>query len=201
MNKLADKQTVEKVIAALKERNITGFFVETGEEAKKKALELIPQNAEVLTMTSVTLDTIGLSKEINESGNYNAVRPKLNAMDRATQGTEMQKLGSAPDWSVGSVHAVSEEGNVVIASNSGSQLPGYVYGSAHVIWIVSTKKIVPTLDDATKRVYEHVLPLESERARKAYGVDGSYVSKLLIYNKEVNPQRVSLIFVNEDLGY
>ncbi len=201
LDTLANKEIVEKTIQALKENNITGFFVETGEEAKQKVLELIPKHAEVMTMTSVTTDAIGLADVINKSGDYNAVIPKLYSLNRETQGLEMQKLGAAPEWAVGSVHAVTQEGHVVIASNTGSQLPGYAYGSQHVVWIVGTQKIVENLDGAMKRIYDYVLPLESDRAHKAYGVDGSNVSKMLIVNKEVNPQRITLIFVNEKLGF
>lgn len=200
-NMLATEETVQKTIESLKSRNIEGLFVQNGEEAKKKVFELIPQGAEVMTNTSVTLDTLGISQEINESGKYNAVKPKLFSMDRKTQGLEMNKLGAAPEWAIGSVHAVTQEGNVIIASNSGSQLPGYAYGSAHVIWVVGTHKIVPDLDAGFKRIYEHSLRLESERAKKAYGVDGSNVSKMLVINQENVQQRITLIFVNEVLGY
>jgi hypothetical protein len=202
MDKKADNKTVEKTIEALKSRNINAIFVETAEEAKKKVLEIIPKGAEVMTMTSVTLSSLGLPEIINESGDYDAVKPKLNKLDRKTQSLEMQKLGAAPEWSIGSVHAVTEEGNVVIASNTGSQLPGYVYGSQHVIWVVGTQKIVKDLDTAMKRIYEYILPLESVRLNKQYNITiGSNVSKIAIVNKEVNPQRVTLIFVDEVLGF
>ena len=203
-DKLADQATVDKTIESLKANNITALSVQTGEEAKKKVLELIPQGAEVMTMTSVTLQTIGVTQEINESGNYDGVHTKLAKMDRATQGGEMQKLGAAAEYAVGSVHAVTEEGHVFVASNSGSQLPGYSYASAHVIWVVSTKKIVKNNDEALKRIYDHCVPLESVRARKAYGLPddwNTFVSKLLIFNKEPAQGRITLIFVNEDLGY
>lgn len=200
-NQLADQQSINKTIQALKANGIEALFVESGEEAKKKVLEMIPQGAEVMNMTSVTLDTIGLPKEINESGKYNAVRTKLMTMDRATQGLEMQKMGAAPQWTVGSVHAVTEDGHALIASQSGSQLPAYVYGAAHVIWVVGAQKIVKNTDEGMKRIYEYVLPLESDRARKAYGVPGSNVSKVLIVNKEIQPGRLTLILVNEVLGF
>jgi hypothetical protein len=202
MDKKATKQTVEKTIEALKARNINALFVETGKEAKEKVLELIPKGTEVMTMTSVTLSTLGIPEEINESGNYDAVKPKLLKMDRTTQSREMQKIGAAPEWSVGSVHAVTEEGNVVIASNTGSQLPGYLYGSQHVIWVVGTQKIVKDLDTAMKRIYDYILPLESVRLNKQYNTTmGSNVSKIAIINKEFTPERVTLIFVNEVLGF
>src|SRR6266513_1336544 len=107
-NTLANEKSIKKTTDALKNSGIEAIVVEIGEDAKKKVLDLLPKNAEVMQMTSVTLDTIGVSKEINESGKYDSVRNKLNKLDRTTQGKEMQKLGSAPEWAVGSVHAVTE---------------------------------------------------------------------------------------------
>ncbi len=199
-NTVANTATIEKTAAALKEHGIDVIVVENNEEAKKKALELVPQKAEVMTMTSETLRETGLEQEINNSGNYDTIKAKLALMDRTTQNSQMQKLGAAADYSIGSVHAVTEDGKVVIASNSGSQLPGYAYGSSHVIWVVGAQKIVKNLDEGIKRIYEYVLPLESERAHKAYGVDGSFVSKLLIFNKE-RPGRITMILVKQPLGF
>lgn len=201
---LASEESLNKTITALKNASIESIVVETGAEAKKKVTELLPKNAEVMQMTSVTLDTIGVSEEINESGKYDSVRNKLFKLDRNTQGRQMQQLGTAPEWTVGSVHAVTEDGKVLIASNTGSQLSAYVYGSAHVIWVVGTQKIVKNLDEGMKRVYDYVLPLETKRARKAYNQPDTFhsnVSKLLIVNKEVVPQRITIIFVKEKLGF
>ena len=200
-NQLADRAAIDQTIAHLKNNGINALVVETGEDAKRNVLELIPEGAEVMNMTSVTLEATGIAKEILESGRYSAVRHQLNGMDRKTQGLEMNKLGAAPEWTVGSVHAVTWDGHVLIASNTGSQLPAYAYGSAHVIWVVGVQKIVKDFDAALKRIYEYVLPLEAERAHKAYGVPGSNVSKLLVINKEVNPSRLTLILVNEVLGF
>lgn len=199
--KLAEEQVLNKTIEALKLNGINSVVVENGEEAKEKVLEMIPAGAEVMNMTSVTADSIGLTEEILNSGKYDAVKNKLMKMDRKTQGLEMQRLGAAPEWAVGSVHAVTEDGKVVIGSNSGSQLPGYANGASHVVWIVGSQKIVKNLDEGIKRVYDYVLPLESERARVAYGVDGSFVSKMLIINRENTKDRITVIFVKEALGY
>lgn len=199
--KLPNKQTVKKTMEALKANNIEPYFFDNIAEAKKKILEILPEKAEVMNMTSVTLDEIGISKEILESDRYNAIRKKLMSMDRKTQGREMQKLGAAPDWAIGSVHGVTEKGEVLIASNTGSQLPAYSYGAGHVIWIVGTQKIVKNIDDGIKRIYEHSLTLESERAKKAYGIPGSAVNKILIVNKEGIQGRITLIFINEKLGF
>ncbi len=198
---LADEARIKKTVEALAHNGIQALVVENGAEAKKKVLELLPAGAEVMNMTSVTLETIGLAKEINESGNFVSVRKQLMAMDRNSQALEMRRLGAAHQYAVGSVHAVTEDGKVLIASNTGSQLGSYAYGASQVIWVVGTQKIVGNLDEATRRVYEYVLPLESERAREAYGVPGSFVSKLLIFNKEIQPKRVTIILVKEVLGF
>lgn len=199
-DQLASDETIEKTITALQTNGIDAYVVETGAEAKKKILSLLPASAEVMTMSSVTLETIGLVQEINGSVKYDAVKPKLSAMDRKTEGREMRKLGAAPDWAIGSVHAVTEDGHLVIASNTGSQLPAFVYGSGHVVWVVGTQKIVRSVDEGMKRIYEYVMPLEDKHMHTLYGV-GTAVNKLLIINKEFMPNRATVIFVKEKLGY
>ena len=200
-DKLPKKEVIERVAKALTDNGISAEIVQTREEARKKILQIIPKNAEVMVMTSMTLDDCGISREIGESGYYNPVRKKLMGMDRIKDNREMQKIGAAPEWVIGSVHAVTEEGHVLIASNTGSQLPAYVYGADNVIWVVGAQKIVKNTNKGIKRIYEHSLPLESERAKKAYGVPGSAVNKLLIFNKEIKSGRVRMIIVNEVLGF
>ncbi len=192
---LADDKTIERTASALRENGIDVIVVENGSKAKEKLMELIEENSEIMNMTSVTLDTISASKEILES--ENSVRNKLNKMDNKQ---EKQKLGAAPELATGSVHAVTEDGKVLVASATGSQLPAYAYGSAHVIWVVGAQKIVKNLEEGMKRLYEYSLPLEDERARKVYGV-GSSVNKILIINKEAAPGRITMIIVKEKLGF
>jgi hypothetical protein len=200
-SKIAGQEVIGKASEALAANGFNVVVVETGEQAKQEVLNLIPKNAEVMTMTSVTLESIGIAKAINDSGDYDSVRLKLNTMNRETQGRDMQKLGAAPTYTIGSVHAITQDGKVLIASNTGSQLPAYAYGAGKVIWVVGAQKIVKNLDDAMRRIYEYVLPLESERAKKAYGAPGSFVSKLLIVNKEVTKDRITIVIVKEPLGF
>jgi len=199
--KVPSDQVIEQTAQALEANNFETIIVNSREEAKDKVLSLVPKGAEIFTGTSVTLDTLGITKELNESGNYDAVKPKLMKMDRETQNRQMQRLGAAPEYTFGSVHAVTEDGHVLIASNSGSQLPGYAYGADHVVWVVGAQKIVKDTQEGIKRIYEYVLPLESERAHKAYGVERSFVSKLLIYNREPKPNRVTIIIIKERIGF
>lgn len=200
-DKLASQHSIQNTIKALEQNGIEITVVNSGKEAKRLVLELIPEGSEIMTMTSVTLDTIGLSEEINKAdGKFKPVRDKLYAMDRNTQAQEMNRLGAAPEFAVGSVHAITEDGYVLIASATGSQLPAYVYGAQKVIWVVGSQKIVKNTDEGLKRIYDFVFSLENERAQKAYGM-GSGVNKVLIVNKEITPGRITLILVKEKLGF
>lgn len=197
----ADEKTIQKTIESLKNNGINALSVENQEEARKKIEEIIPRGSEVMSMTSVTLDESGIAKMINELGNYISVRNKIYSSDKKIDAKETKKLGAAADWAIGSVHAVTENGEIMIASNTGSQLPAYAYAAGRVVWVVGTHKIVKNIEEGFKRIYERSLPLESERAKKAYGVSGSAVNKILIINKEISEGRITLIFVNEVLGF
>src|SRR3989344_777264 len=199
-DKLASQDEIDKTILALKANGMEAVMVASGVDAKAKIIEMIPAGASIMNMTSVTLDTISASKELNESGNYDPVRAKLANKDITPD--HKRELGAAPEWTIGSVHALTQDGKLIIASNTGSQLPAYAYGAAHVIFVISAQKIAKDLDEGMKRLYEHVLPLESERANKAYNItSGSFISKLLIINREIQPGRITVIIVNEKLGF
>jgi L-lactate utilization protein LutC len=197
---LASDAQIERTMQALEGNNIHTIVAGNGAEARTALFKLIPAHAEVFSSSSTTLNTLGIPVEIDTSGRYDSVRAKLALMDRKTQSREMDKLGATPEYILGSVHAVTETGRVIIVSKTGSQLAGYVAGAAHVIWVVGTQKIVPTLEDGLKRVEEYTLPRESARAFKAYGI-GSSIDKLLIVNKEFMPGRTTMILVKENLGF
>ncbi len=199
-NTIPSDEIIEKTAVALKANGIETFVVATGEEAKQKLLDMLPEKAAVMNMTSVTMDTIGVTDAILNSGKYQPARTKL--MDEKTESREKRALGATSDWATGSVHAVTQDGKLIIASYTGSQLPAEAYGSPHVVFIAGAQKIVTDLGEGMKRIYEYVLPLESERANKAYNMtSGSFVSKVLIINSELNPDRIKIILVKEILGF
>ncbi len=198
--KQANDEKIARTSKALEANGIQTLIAEDGAEAKRLFLELIPEGSEVFLGSSVTLETLGIKDEIDSSGNYDALRPKMFAMDRATQGREIRKLGGAPDYAAGSVQAVTEDGHVLIASNSGSQLGPYASGAGKVIWVVGAQKIVKDLNEGIRRIQEYVVPLEEEHMRQLYNV-GTNVSKVLIVNKEIRPNRITMIIVKEELGY
>ena len=180
-----------------------GFTVETLDgvaTARTRIRALIPEGASVFTGASETLRLSGIEADINASGRYDAIRPRVLAMDRATEADAIRRLLASPDVAVGSVHAVTETGSLVIASGSGSQLPGYAGGAARAIWVVGAQKIVPDLETALRRVEEHCLPLESARTQAAYG-SPSAINRLLVLNAELQPGRGVVLLLREAIGF
>src|SRR5215211_9057444 len=198
--KLASDEQIERVVKALEANGIHALIAESAEEAKRIFFELIPEGAEIFLGASVTLETLGIKDEIDQSGRYDALRPKMFAMDRATQGREIRKLVGAPDYAAGSVHAVTEAGQVLIASNTGSQLGPYASGAGKVIWVVGAQKLVKDLEEGMKRIEEYCVPFEDVHMQQLYNMHTN-LSKLLIVNKEVRPDRITMIIVKEQLGF
>ncbi|GAA3227604.1 LUD domain-containing protein [Actinocorallia longicatena] len=196
----ASEQSLERTALALK---AGGFAVEILDDvaaARARVRELIPAGAAVFSSASETLRLSGIEDDISSSGRYDAVRPRVVAMDRATRADEIRRLTSCPDVVIGSVAAVTETGSLVAASGSGSQLPAYSGGAARAIWLVGAQKIVPDLATALRRVEEHALPLENARALAVYGVP-SAVNRLLVLNAEPRPGRATVLLLREPAGF
>jgi acyl-CoA hydrolase len=197
---VVDAETLERTAAALRERGLEAQIAESGAAARSAVTDLIPATAGVLTAASQTLQEIGLSEEINESGRFNSLRRELAKLDFQTQRDQMRRLGGTPDYVVGSVQAITEDGIVVCASATGSQLAPYAYGAGRVIWVVGAQKIVPDLPAAFRRIREHCYPLEDARAQRAYGQPSS-VSKALVIEAERVPGRTTVLLIPEVLGF
>ena len=197
--KLASEAQIQKMTKALEANGIKVLIAETGEEAKNMVLGLVPQGAEVYSNMSKTLDTLGLSAEFDKSGRYNAVRPRVLALDRKTQADEIRKLRTIPDYIVGSVHAITEAGEVLTASGTGSQISSYTYGAGKVVWVVGTQKIVSDLNEGFRRIKEYSHPLEDARMQEAYGVNSS-LNKILVLSRDM-PGRITIVLVKEELGF
>jgi hypothetical protein len=195
--KLANDEKIERTSKALEANGIHTLIAENGAEAKRLFFELVPEGAEVFLGASVTLEQTGITNEVDKSGRFDALRPKMFAMNRETQGREIRKMISAPDYAAGSVHAVTEDGHVLIASNTGSQLGPYASGAGKIIWVVGAQKIVKDLNEGFRRL---VLPLEEAHMQELYKV-GTAISKVLIFNREIRPNRITMIIVKEELGF
>jgi hypothetical protein len=198
--RLATSEQIKRTANALEANNIHAIVAENGVEAKRLFFELVPDGAEVFLGASVTLEKLGIRDEVDKSGKFDALRPRMFSMNRETQGREIRKLGGAPDYAAGSVQAVSEDGHVLIASNTGSQLGPYATGAGKVIWVVGAQKIVKDLNEGLRRIQEYCYPREDEHMRQLYKVSTS-VSKVLIVNREFRPGRITMIIVKEELGF
>lgn len=197
------KEIVEKTKNTLTENGIETIVVENGALALEKIKELIPQGVSVMNGSSTTLNQIGFVEYLKEGKHgWNNLHATILAEQDPEKQALLRKQSVLSDFYLGSVHGLTEDGEFVIGSNSGSQLPHIVFTSQHLIFVVSTNKIVPTLADALKRLEEYSLPLEDARA-KSIGWGGSQISKIVIWKKENQKmgRTVKMILINEPLGY
>jgi len=197
---VADEASVKRTVAALEANGITVLRAPDSAAAKRIVLDLIPDTSHVHHGASQTLDVLGITDEIDKSGRYDALRPRIWGMDRKTEGDEIRRLGAAPDVMLGSVHAVTETGSLLAASMSGSQLGPYVSGAGRVILVVGTQKIVTDIEEGLLRINEYAWRLEDARAQAAYGIR-SAVNKVVIINREITKGRITVVLVDEVLGF
>jgi L-lactate utilization protein LutC len=197
---VADDARVKRTAAALEANGVSVLRAADAAEAKRIVLDLIPDGSQVYQGASQSLDESGITDQIEKSDRYEPIRPRIWSMDRQTQADDIRRLTSAPDVMLGSVHAVTETGSLVTASASGSQLGPYAIGAGRVILVVGTQKIVSDLEEGFRRIDEYVFPLEDARAQAAYGVH-SGVNKVLIINREYTPGRITVVLVDEVLGF
>ncbi|HXI46064.1 MAG TPA: LUD domain-containing protein [Candidatus Acidoferrales bacterium] len=190
---------IDRVAEALRAHNIEVIVVDTAAEAREAVLGMVPLGAEIHSGKSKTIEDLGLFVDFMESGRYDAIRPKLYAMDRATQGREMRKLGAAPDYELGSVAAVTLDGALVTASATGNQIAAYAGGAGKVILVVGSQKIVANLDEAFARIHGVVFPWENARVNEKMGVD-TKLEKVLIHYGEWVTGRTTVVLVREPIG-
>jgi len=190
---------IERVAAALRSHNIDTIVVDSADEARKVVLEMIPVGAEVHSGKSKTLEDVGLFAELIDSGRYDALRPRYFAMDRKTQAREIRKLIAAPDYMLGSVAAVTEDGTLVAVSATGSQLGAYAAGAGRLILVVGSQKIVADLAAAMLRIKDVVFPYENAQVRERLGVD-TVLEKVLVMYGEWQPGRTTVVLVREPVG-
>jgi L-lactate utilization protein LutC len=196
---MPDEQTLTETVTALEEHGFSVEVVDNLDAARRAVLARIPAGSSVMTNTSVTLDEAGITAAINGNGTYDSARDKMMALDFATQAQQMKAISGQPDFALGSAHAITRDGTLVIASASGSQFAALAWGAASVILVIGAQKLVPTLQDAHERIYQHSLILEDARAQAAYGQHSS-VGKVLEIHQEM-PGRIHIVLVRQPVGY
>jgi hypothetical protein len=197
---VADDARVRRTAAALEANGMSVLRAADAAEARRIVLDLIPEGSQVYHGASQTLEVSGITEALERSGRYEPLRPRIWSMDRQTQADEIRRLSASPDVMLGSVHAVTETGALLAASMSGSQLGPYAAGAGRVILVVGTQKIVSDLEEGLRRIEEYAFPLEDARAQAAYGIH-SAVNKVLVINREITLGRVTVVLVDEALGF
>ena len=197
---LAAEARVRRTAAALAANGFSVLRATDATEAKEVVVRLIPVGSQVHHGASQSLEASGIIDAIEKSGRFDPVRPRIGALDRQTEADQIRRLSAAPGVMLGSVHAVTETGSLLAASMGGSQLGPYVSGAGRVILVVGTQKIVSDLEDGLRRINEYAFPLEDARAQAAYGIH-SAVNKVVIINREIVPERITVVLVDEVLGF
>ena len=196
---LPDDETLDATVVALEEHGFSVEVVDGLDAAREAVLARIPDGSSVMTNTSVTLEETGIADAINDGGKYESARNRMLGLDYQTQLPEMKVIAGQADYALGSVHGVTRDGALVIASASGSQLASYVWGAANVIFVVGAQKLVPSPEAARERIYEHSLKLEDARAYAAYG-QNSVVGKILEIHQE-SPGRIHVVLIRQLVGF
>jgi hypothetical protein len=197
---VADDARVTRTAAALEANGIRVLRAADAAEAKRIVLGLLSDGSQVHHGASQSLEVSGIIDEIERSPRYDPVGPRIRSLDRNTQADEIRRLSAAPEVMLGSVHAVTETGALLAASMGGSQLGPYASGAGRVILVVGTQKIVSDLEEGLRRINDYSFPLEDARAQAAYGIH-SAVNKVLMINREIIPERITVVLVDEVLGF
>ena len=190
---------LEALAGRLRERNFEVVIVNDRDEASAEVFKRIPEGASIHSGKSKTLEDAGIFQELMENEQYDFIRRKTMKMDRRTQMAEIQKMGATPDIMINSANAVTEAGQIVVTSASGSQLGPIASGAGKVILVIGSQKIVPDLATAFRRIEEHVFPYEDARLREQLGV-GTKIARTLIVDRDFAPGRTTVILVREPIG-
>lgn len=201
--KLASPESVQRTIQALTERRFTPVLLETGRDALAYIQSQIPDGASVMNGSSVTLEEIGFVEYLKSGTHtWNNLHEAVLKEEDKKKRDDLRKHAVVSDYYLGSVHALSETGEMVIASNTGSQLPHLVYTSPNLMLVVGIQKIVPDLAAAVKRLEEHVIPLEDEHMKKLYGSGTQHNKTLILHGESTMMKRsATVILVKEKLGF
>lgn len=201
-SKIASKETIDKVISAFNDRNIKGTFVNTKKEALETIFNIIPKDSEIATASSESLREIGFLDVLKQKKhNWKNVKDNLFAEVDHLKREELRRESILADYNIQSCHAITENGQLVIASGMGNQISAIAYASKNIVFVVGAQKIVKNLDEAFERIHNYILPLENERMKKIGFKKGTTLGKILIFEKEIREREVHVIIVNENIGF
>ena len=197
---LNDEAAIQRTIGALKARNMDALIVDSGSDALSVLKEMLPEGAEIYNNTSETLDDIGFSDYAAHNPRFHNFHDDLVSESDPQKQRDIRRSSSLADYFIGSVQAIAESGEVVVASGSGSQIPAYAFNATHVIWVVGVQKICPTLDEAIARVRGYTVE-RHDAWLVDQGRNPAPIGKLMICEREGVPGRITVILIRQSLGW
>ena len=202
---LAPNESITKTVTALKANNFEPEVVATGADALARIKELIPKSASVMNGASKTLEEIGFVDYLKTGAHgWNNLHTGITKETDPEKQAVLRKQSVLSDFYLGSAHAITEQGEILVASATGSQLPHLVFTSPNLILVVSTKKITSDLMTAFDRLKTHIIPLEDLHMKEIYGPEsGTLYAKSLVLHKEhpMMQRHVHVLLVEENLGF
>ena len=198
--RLADETAIQRAVESLTARNMEAIVVENRDKALEALKDLVPPGSEVYSSTSETLDAIGFTEFLHGNPSYKNLHDQIEVEPDPAKQREMRRLASVADYYVGSVQTITETGEILVASASGSQIGAYAYAAKHLVLVAGTQKLCPTLSDAIDRVRGYRLE-KHDQWLAGRGVSPMPIGKLLIMEKEPTAGRVRVVLIKEDLGW
>jgi len=200
-NLIPSEQNIALAVKSIDARGIEVLRIQNGDQALSKIKELIPPGSEVMNGSSTTLIEIGY-QDLLESGQHNwkNIHKIITSENDATKRNEIRRKSVTAEYFLSGVNAIAMTGELVSCDASGSRVGAWPFGALHLILVAGVNKIVPTLSDALQRIAEYVYPLEDARSKMVNGVP-SMMGKFVILAGERKPGRITLILVEDGLGY
>ena len=195
-----DEGSIRRTVEALKARNVETSVVDNGAQALAKLKELVPEGSVIFNNTSETLDSIGYSAYVQGNPKYRNLHDDMEAETDPVKQRDIRRRATLADYFIGSVQAIAETGEVVVASGSGSQIAAYAYNAGRLIWLAGTQKICPSLPDAIDRVRGYTLE-RHDSWLAGRGRTAAPIGKLMIFENEVAAGRITMILIKETLGW
>ena len=205
---------IVSILKNLKKRNIEGYYAETSEEARRIALSMVEEGSVVSWGGSKTLDDTGLRQELFElekAGKITIIDPY--SQKDPDDSYEARRQGLLADVYFLSTNAITIDGELANIDATGNRVAALTFGPKKVIVVAGLNKMTDNLEDAIKRVKEVACPKNAERLGKKTpcALTGhccdcllpteTICATIVTTRFNLNPGRINVILVNEDLGF
>ncbi len=204
----ANELVGNNVVKALQKRGFDAEYVPSGEEALKRILEIIPENASVGIPGTVTVRTIGALDALKNRGND--VRQHWGGLSKEEMKIARFAENDA-EYFLTSANALTRDGEIINIDGSGNRVAGMAWGKGPVIFVIGINKLAFDISDGIKRARSATIPnairQHVETACVKAGIcvnclnDESMCRATLILERPLKGRKYHVIVVGENLGY